>query len=172
MISSENKRYHKIALLVSNKLCGFREVSEMIARYTIESENEMNRLYHSDIYNYCMASSRKWMALTPLSQKNRQLMKRSSRNNSGPCLHTIICRHKLNGNIRKMYPKEYHTLPVSVHISVHLSMKDSDVMENGMTRDGFPVIRNGRLAVSREIGDRAKVVGLRSDRLLWRGNHC
>ena len=50
MISSENKRYHKIALLVSNKLCGFREISEMIARYTIESEDEMNRLYHINIY--------------------------------------------------------------------------------------------------------------------------
>ena len=163
MISSGNKRYHQIALLVSNKICGFKEISEMIARYTIEIENEMNRLYHSDIYNYCMASSRKWMSL---SQKNRQLMFRASRNNSGPCLHTIICRHKLNGNIKKMYPKDYHKLPVSVHTSVHLSMKDSDVMENGMTRDGFPVIRNGRLAVSREIGDRAKAVGLRSQRLL------
>ena len=171
MISSENKRYHKIALLVSNKLCGFKEISEMIARYTIESENEMNRLYHSDIYNYCMASSRKWMALTPLSQKNRQLMKRSSRNNSGPCLRTIMCRHILNANIRMMYPNGYRKLPKPFLWSMK-DMKDSDVMENGMTRDGFPVIRNGRLAVSREIGDRAKVVGLRSDRLLWRGDHC
>ena len=163
MNSSEKKRYHQIALLVSNKLCGFREISEMIGRYTIESENEMSLLYHSDIYNYCVSSSRKWMAL---SQKNRQLMFRASRNNSGPCLHTIICRHKLNGNIRKMYPYGYRKLGVSVHRSVRWSMKDSDVMENGMTRDGFPVIRNGRLAVSREIGDRAKAVGLRSQRLL------